>query len=162
MEIIGSIKKLLVKYREIIMYVIMGGCTTLVNWVVYTPLSVTRLYDIANGMVCNAAAWLAAVIFAFVTNKLWVFESKDVSPDVVAGEAAKFFGSRIFTGIIETVCPSLLVMAGLDTGLFGVQGGAAKLTVSILIVILNYILSKLLVFRKKDRQAEKGTDKQEE
>ena len=110
----------------------------------------------------DAAAWLAAVIFAFVTNKLWVFESRDMSPGVVAGEAAKFFGSRIFTGIIETVCPSLLVMAGLDTSLFGAQGGVAKLTVSILIIILNYILSKLLVFRKKDRQADKGTDKQEE
>lgn len=139
-------KKLYEKYKELIHYLFFGGATTAVNWVVYGLLVELMGADIT---LSNALAWAAAVLFAFVTNKLFVFESKSFAPKVIFPEMATFLGSRVFSGLLEIWCPKLLMNAGLDQPLFGIDGFAAKLVVSIGVIVLNFVLSKLLVFRKK-------------
>ena len=104
--------------------------------------------------VSNVIAWIAAVIFAFITNKLWVFESKSWVPKVAAREFVSFVVSRLATGVIEWFGPLLLFKIGLDQDLFGVKGFVAKIVCSVLVVILNYVFSKLLVFTKKKKSAD--------
>ena len=93
-----KIKELLLKYKEVIMYLIFGVATTLVNWIVYSLLMKT---SVVNMTVSNAIAWFTAVVFAYITNKLFVFESRSWNLTAVWKEVVKFFGARIATGVIE-------------------------------------------------------------
>ena len=122
-----KIKRLLLKYKEVIMYLIFGVATTLVNWVVYSLLMKTSA---VNMTISNAIAWFTAVVFAYITNKLFVFESKSWNVAEVWKEVVKFFGARIATGV---------------------EGFVAKILVSVIVVILNYVFSKIFVFNKKDK-----------
>lgn len=133
------------KYKEQILYLVFGIIVTLVNWIVYAVLVAVINMGIT---VSNAIAWLAAVVTAFVTNKLFVFESKSIDKVSIFKEAIAFLLARISTGIFEVVAPSILFIIGLDGMLFGIDGFYAKLIVSIIVVILNYILSKKIVFKK--------------
>lgn len=133
------------KHKEIILYLIFGVATTAVSFIVYSLL-VTAGLDMT---VSNGIAWLAAVTFAFVTNKLFVFESKKTDKTTLLKEGVSFFGARIFSGIIEIFAPTALFWLGLDQPLFGIEGFVAKAIVSVGIIVLNYVLSKLIVFRKK-------------
>jgi len=134
------------KYKEIILYLIFGVATTLVNWVVYTIL----IWQTGISMtVCNAASWFAAVIFAYITNKLFVFESKSFAPAVLGKEIALFFGARIFSGVLEIFVPTLLVTAGMEQTIFGIEGFVAKAVTSVAVIVINYVFSKLMVFREK-------------
>ncbi len=128
------------------MYLIFGVSTTLVNWIVYTLL--VSLAN-ANITLSNAIAWFAAVIFAYITNKRFVFESKSWSASVLVKEITSFFGARIASGVFEIFLPALLMKIGLDQSLFGIEGFVAKAVVSVLIIVLNYIFSKLFVFKNK-------------
>lgn len=141
----NKIKALLKKYREIILYVIIGGCTTVVNWIVYTALVKAAGADLTAA---NAAAWFVSVIFAFFTNKLLVFESRGFEKKTVIKEAVSFLGARVVSGVIEIFVPELLFNAGLDSALFGIEGGIAKLSVSVAVIVLNYLFSKLFIFKK--------------
>lgn len=146
-----KIKALIAKNREIIMYLIFGVATTLVNWITYIICVHGRGDELTSTQmaVCNAIAWVVAVTFAFITNKLYVFRSKDTSFKFVVVEALKFFGSRIASGVVEIGLPNLLVAIGLDGSVFGISGAYAKAITSVVVIILNYIFSKLIVFRKK-------------
>lgn len=149
-EEIIMIKDLFHKYKEIIMYIITGGLTTLVNWIAYAAC--THLLPIKNTehliLISNIAAWILAVLFAYVTNKHWVFQSKTNSIYELFKELAGFIGSRLFTGFVEIFGTSLLVRFGLNQTLFGTEGFLAKIIVSVVVVILNYVLSKLFIFKK--------------
>lgn len=165
-----KIKALFVKYKEIIMYIIFGVLTTLVNWVVYTVLikifggaaeSETVMFalfgkDITMKIfyifIANFVAWVAGVVFAFVTNKIWVFESKSWRFGLVMKELWLFVAARLLTGVLEWFGVPALVAAGLDQPLFGIDGFLAKVIVSVIVVILNYVFSKLIIFRKKKDQ----------
>lgn len=138
--------QLIKKYKEIIMYLIFGVATTLVNWIVYSLLMKTTVIDMT---ISNAIAWFAAVVFAYVTNKLFVFESKSWKAAQVWKEVVKFFGARIATGVIEIGGLPFLYYIGVKQSLFGVDGFVAKILVSVIVVILNYIFSKIFVFREK-------------
>lgn len=143
-----KIWELFKKYKEIIMYLIFGVATTLVNFAIYTLLVKILQVEMT---VSNAAAWLGAVIFAFVTNKLFVFESKQFNFKLLIKEAVSFFGSRIVSGIIEITAPTLLFNIGFDFDLFGIKGFAAKALVSVVVIILNYVFSKMIVFKKREK-----------
>jgi putative flippase GtrA len=93
--------------------------------------------------VSTVIAWAAAVIFAFFTNKAWVFGSRDWSGKTLLPEFLKFTGSRVFSGVLVTVCIQVTVER------LGWNFALMKVATSILNIILNYIFSKLLVFRKK-------------
>jgi putative flippase GtrA len=123
-----------------------GGLTTLVNWSIYAVL--VRFFGLPVAM-GNAIAWVLAVAFAFVTNKLWVFQSRSWEPALVRKETVSFFGSRIATGLVELLGVPLLFCIGLDYPLFGVDGFTAKAIVSIIVIFLNYVFSKLFVFRPR-------------
>ena len=134
-----KLKALLVRYRDIIVYLIFGALTTAVNYIVYLPC-----YNILglSGSVSNAIAWLAAVAFAYLTNKPFVFRSRDWSAKTVIPELTKFVGCRVGSGVLETAIIFLTV------DLLGWNGNVMKLLTSVLVVVLNYIGSKLLVFKK--------------
>lgn len=134
------------KYKEIIMYLIFGVATTAVNWVVYTLLVTLMKAEVTFS---NAVAWFVAVVFAYVTNKLFVFESRDTSIKTLVKEILAFFGSRVASGVIEIFLPTLLMAIGLNQAVFGIEGSVAKFAVSAIVIILNYIFSKLIVFRSK-------------
>lgn len=142
----ATLIEFLKKHKEIIKYLFFGVATTLVNFVVYSLL--VKFFDV-NMTVSNTVAWSVAVIFAFITNKIFVFESTNTKFNTLIKEFLLFISSRIFSGIIEILMPTLLYNAGLDFPFFGVKGFAAKLIVSIAVIILNYVFSKILVFRKK-------------
>lgn len=140
----GKIKAIFQKYREQIMYLIFGGLTTIINWLVYVLL-VTVGQDIE---VTNVIAWLVAVLFAYVTNRAFVFQCKATNKKEVFKEFVRFFGSRVATGIVEIVGFPVLYRIGLNQELLGIDGFLAKITVSVAVIILNYVCSKVIVFRK--------------
>ena len=166
-----KIKALWIKYKEIIMYIIFGVLTTLVNWVTYAlvepPLSsamhgsevtfslfgLNVAYKTFAIFLANFIAWVAGVAFAFVTNKLWVFESKSWKFSLVMKELWLFVAARLITGVLEWVGVPLLEALGLDQTitLFGktIEGFIAKIIVSVIVVILNYVFSKLIIFKDK-------------
>ena len=137
------VKKLvqLVKaHWDVVSYLVFGVLTTVVNYAVYLPL-----YNWANfsATLSNAIAWVAAVTFAFLTNKPFVFNSHDWSAKVVLPELTKFLGCRIGSGLAETA----IIFVTVD--LLAWNGNLWKLLTSILVVILNYIASKLFIFNNK-------------
>lgn len=139
------IGKLIKKYKEVIMYLVFGVLTTLVNWICYALLTKKGI----NMNVSNVIAWIVAVLFAFITNKLFVFESKNLEIRFVCMELVKFTGARLATGVIEILGLPALYYLGVNQSLFGVEGFLAKVLVSVVVVILNYIFSKLFIFREK-------------
>ena len=140
-----KIRALLKKYWEVISYLFFGGCTTLVSWATYALFVGTLSMPLMAGKILS---WVCAVVFAFVTNKLWVFRSKAMDGRTLLRETAEFFGSRAATGVVEVLGLPLLMKLGLDQSLFGVEGFAANLVVTIVVIVLNYVVSKFLVFRK--------------
>lgn len=136
-KIIGSLWE---KYGDAVPYLIFGVLTTVVNYLVYIP--VYNLLGL-SATVSNMVAWVAAVAFAFLTNKPFVFKSHDWSWQVVGPELAKFVGCRLGSGVMETI----IIFLSVD--LLHGNGNLWKLLTSVLVVILNYFGSKLLVFRKK-------------
>ncbi len=134
------LKKLITKYSDILFYLFFGVLTTAVNYIVYLPCF-NWLH--LSATVSNMIAWVVAVSFAYLTNKPFVFKSYDWSLQTVVPELAKFLSCRIGSGLLETgilfLCVDLLEM----------DGNVWKLITSVLVVILNYIGSKLLVFTKK-------------
>lgn len=149
----GFVKRMFFKYKEIIMYLIFGVLTTVVSWGSYALFEMAFKNAIVDVnvlvAVSNVLSWVAAVLFAYITNKLFVFESKSFKPTTVFKEMGLFVGSRLISGAVEWVGVPLLVWIGLNQTIFGVEGMASKVLVSVIVVILNYILSKLIVFKKE-------------
>lgn len=127
------------KYYDILAYLVFGVLTTVVNYIVYLPC-----YNLLHlsAAVSNVIAWVAAVAFAYLTNKPFVFKSYDWSARTVVPELTKFVGSRVVSGALETV----IIFVTVDLLLW--NGNVMKLVTSVLVVILNYVASKLLVFKK--------------
>lgn len=134
-----KIRALIEKHWDMVSYLFFGVLTTVVNYLVYLPLY--NLLGI-SAAVSNIIAWAAAVAFAYVTNKPFVFKSHDWSMKTVLPELGKFVGCRAASGGLETV----LILLTVD--ILGWNGNIWKLIISVLVVILNYVSSKLLVFRK--------------
>ena len=136
---IEKAKNLFHKYYDILAYLVFGVLTTVVNYLVYLPC-----YNLLGmkAVVSNVIAWAVAVAFAYLTNKPFVFRSHDWSAKTVVPELTKFVGSRIASGALETG----IIFVTVDCLLW--NGNIMKLVTSVLVVILNYVASKLLVFRK--------------
>ncbi len=130
------IKAVYYQYKEIINYLIFGVLTTVVNFVTYFICS--DLMHIQY-LISNLIAWFLSVLFAYVTNRRYVFESKSES---VVSEMIKFFGSRMTTGVLDMFFMWLLI------SIFCLHEMFSKIFVNVLVVIANYILSKLVVFKK--------------
>lgn len=127
------------KYRETILYLVFGVLSTLVNIVSY--LFCTRELNI-NFLEANAIAWIAAVLFAYVTNKLFVFESKNINIVFLIKEFTAFVSCRLLSGIIEMVLMYIMI------NVISIDDFIVKITTNIVVVILNFIFSKLIIFKK--------------
>ena len=133
--------------HETIMYLIFGVLTTLVNYAVFWVG--LKLFGEKHTLVINVVCFIAAATFAYVTNKLFVFESRSWAWAVLAKEVPSFFGARIFSFLLEEA-GLWLAKDNLHAGkykLFGINGiMIAKIVLSVLVVVLNYIFSKLFIF----------------
>lgn len=135
------------KYKSVILYIFFGGCTTVVDWGVSFLLyylwgdAIEATPVLLHG--ANVIAWVAAVTFAYVTNRIWVFDSKRRGFLPILGEIGAFAGGRVLTLLLQE-----LIMAVFCTWL-GLNQYLFKVIAAVLVVILNYFISKLLVFRKK-------------
>jgi putative flippase GtrA len=121
--------------RELVLYVFFGALTFLVNIVTYFIFE--DLMGI-NYLISNILAWFFSVLFAYVTNRIWVFESK--SPDILK-EMSLFFGGRIFSGAVDTGLMYLFIDVLMISDL------VSKIVVQVIVIILNYVFSKLIVFK---------------
>jgi putative flippase GtrA len=145
---IKKIKEIIKTKKEIITYIIFGALTTLINLIVYYILTNTIL-DPKNDLLmqlANTIAWIISVLFAYITNKLYVFNSKSKK---ILKEILSFISSRIITLLIEIFLMYILVT------LLKQNDQIIKLLVTIIVIILNYILSKILVFKSKENQLTK-------
>ena len=124
--------------RQIILYLFFGVCTTAINTICYW-----LLYDVLtlSNIVSTIIAWLAAVVFAFVTNKRFVFESKRTNTTERINEVISYFGCRLLTGILDVAIMAITVDMLQWNGLLW------KLFSNIIVTIINYVASKYLIFK---------------
>ena len=137
---IESIKRLIIRYKEIIMYGIFGAGATLINIVAFYLLHTVAGMALVPA---NIIAWVLAFIFAFVTNKLWVFESKSWAGEIVLKEFLGFFAARLFTLVLDTALMWLLVEKLHWNDLL------SKVIVNVIVIVVNYVASKLWIFKDK-------------
>lgn len=132
--------KIYQKYKEIILYIFFGGITTFINIVSYY-----LFYNILNvsNVISNIIAWFLSVIFAFVTNKIWVFNSKSWKIKTTIKELVSFISVRLLTGVFDTV----VMYLGVDV--FKFNSLIMKIVSNLIVLISNYIGSKLFIFKKK-------------
>lgn len=128
--------------KEILSYLFWGVLTTLVSWLTFTLFS----WLTGHVILSNALSWVCAVAFAFVTNKQWVFESKDWKAQTVWREGLKFLSARLVSGVVELVGVPIVTAWG--EPLLGIEGLGAKMIVTAVVVLLNYIFSKHIIFKK--------------
>lgn len=167
-----NMKKLFEKYREIILYLVFGVLTTLIGWIVYFAIfwswklgfglppedTASALY-LTGYTLAQVIQWIAAVLFAFFTNRKWVFTSADKDVPLLR-QLIPFAGGRVFTFFVDyfvtllggkllfALFPSLVSFAFMGKEL-NLCDLIAKIVAAIIVIILNYVISKLLVFRKK-------------
>ena len=133
------LRNLWTKYKSFIMYAIFGVLTTVVNMAAYfLSFNLLKIPNVPSTVI----AWVLAVLFAFITNKLWVFDSPSFDAKTLRHEIPTFFGARIATGILDVVIMYLAVdLAHWNPTVW-------KLISNVLVIIINYIASKLVIFKK--------------
>ena len=147
---IRKIKELLSRYREVLLYLIFGGLTTVVDW----GLSFFLYHFWGDAIEANAIlvhganviAWAAAVLFAFLTNRIWVFKSDKKGFLPILGELGSFAGGRVMTLLLQEA----IFVIFFD--IMGISEFIVKLIAAVLVIILNYFISKLIVFRKQKNE----------
>lgn len=128
------------KYQQPILYLFFGVCTTAVNIITYY---ISAHIFFLSVVLSTCLAWVISVIFAYITNKWWVFESKSLRLKAVIQEFLSFTGCRLFTG----TCDLLIMFIFVDC--WGVNDLIVKIASNVLVVISNYIFSKLIIFKRK-------------
>lgn len=135
-----KLKELFLKNKEVILYLIFGGGTTAVDFLISYLLYPTEI----NIHLIHVIAWIGAVAFAYITNRIFVFESKTAGWAAV-GEVIKFSASRVATLLFQEI-----IVWGLHDKL-GISEYIVKLPAAVLVIILNYVFSRLLVFGRRKR-----------
>ena len=132
-------KDLYEKYKDVIPYLFFGVCTTLVNviayWLCAHPLNLGTMRS-------TIIAWILAVLFAYITNRKWVFHSEAHSSKEIIKEMISFFGCRLATGVVDWGCMYFFVEVLHWNDLI------VKLAANLLMIVLNYVASKLVIFKK--------------
>ena len=140
-------KKIYYKYEEIINYLIFGILTTIISVITYLFFA-NIIFSIKNDLtiqISNVLSWICAVTFAYITNRKYVFKSKIKGKKQIK-EAMNFFLSRIFSLIVDMLMMYILF------SIIHMDDTIAKLLVQIVVVILNYLLSKIIVFKKNNNK----------
>lgn len=135
------------KNKEMLLYLFFGVLTTVVSFIT-AGLSKIFLETItcSSGIVATVStviSWICAVTFAYITNRIWVFESNVTKAGAVFAEALSFYGGRVFTLLVE------MGMMWVGYSLLSFNYWATKIIANVVVLILNYIISKLIVFKKK-------------
>lgn len=138
---ISACKEFYKKHRELCLYVLFGGMTTAVDW----SISFLLYGASVNVHIADVIAWIGAVLFAFVTNRRFVFQSTRRRRSAIIGELVAFAGGRVLTLLLQ----ELLVFLLYD--LAGWNPYYVKILAAIFVVLANYFISKFLVFRKKKK-----------
>lgn len=135
------IKILYQKYKDIIPYAVFGVLTTVVNiavyWAAAHPLALPT-------MPSTVIAWVAAVLFAYVTNRKWVFHSEAHTSEAIIKELISFFGCRLATGVVDWACMYIFV------DVFQLNDVVIKTLANVVVIVLNYVASKMVIFRHKE------------
>jgi len=135
-ELINKGLKIYNQYKMPILYIFFGGLTTLINIVAYfVAYNICKISNVPSTVI----AWILSVIFAFITNKLYVFESKSKS---LLYEISTFFACRLGTGILDVA----IMYVSVDILFFNAL--IMKILSNVLVIVLNYIFSKLIIFNK--------------
>ena len=139
--------------RETLSYLLFGVLTTIVNYITF--MGVFILSNESSALVSNMVAFIAATIFAYITNKIWVFKSNRWSLDILKVEIITFLSARIFSFILEQVglfiCINVFKIE--DYSFLGINGVIiSKVVLSFIAVIINYGLSKLFIFKEQSER----------
>lgn len=133
-------KKLIMKYKDIISYLVFGVMTTVVNVVVYWFCShLLGIVVVASSVI----AWTVAVLFAYITNRKWVFYSEASGKKEIIREMISFFSCRFLTGVVDWLFMFVFVVV------LCLNDVIIKVVANILVIVLNYIASKFLIFLKR-------------
>lgn len=128
------------KYQDLIPYAVFGVLTTLVNlssyWVISHILH-------AGVMTSTVIAWILSVLFAYITNRKWVFHSENTAFGAIVREVVSFFGCRLATGIIDWLCMFVFVEK------LHFNDMVIKIAANVIVIICNYVASKLFIFKKQ-------------
>lgn len=139
-KLLEFIKSTYHKYEDIVLYVIFGGLTTVVSFV--THFGSEYLFHV-NTNTAVVISWICAVTFAFFTNKKWVFKSKTNTKSAFAREFFSFYAARLFSLGVESLIMFIFVQKlSYNELLF-------KILANVVVLILNYVFSKLIIFKKK-------------
>lgn len=159
-------KSLIIEYRELVLYIVFGALTTLVSIASYfifrnlfpdeasAPDFLKWTYHISMGsdidsstVLPNIISWILSVTFAFVTNKIWVFQSKVKGFGKVTKEVLSFYTARLLTLFVDLIIMFLLVnLPNIQNGFYEF---CAKVFSNIVVLVLNYVFSKVFIFKKK-------------
>lgn len=129
------------KYKDTIPYLFFGVCTTFVNVIVYW---ICAYLMALNVMTSTIIAWITAVLFAYLTNRKWVFRSEAKTTKDIAKEIISFFGCRLATGVFDWLCMFVFVTR------MGWNDVFIKFISNVIVIVLNYVASKFLIFKKKN------------
>ena len=136
-----TIRRLLRKYKEPILYVFFGGLTTLLNMAVYFVCTKALKMGLE---ISDILAWIAGVLFAYVTNKLFVFESRNRRGRQLWLEFGEFVGARVLSLVVDVLFLEITVKG------LGWWDVPMKILANIIVIIMNYVFSKLFIFKKKE------------
>lgn len=127
------------KRKELLNYIVFGVLTTLINILAYQILSMVGV----STLTANGIAWILSVLFAYITNRKFVFDSHSENR---IQECLKFYGSRISTGILDMAGMWILV------DILHLNGMVSKVGMNVIVIVLNYIFSKVFVFKDKEER----------
>lgn len=139
-KLIDKVISLMKKYKEVISYLIFGVLTTIVNILAYELF--TKIFHV-DYLVSTVIAWVISVAFAYVTNKIFVFESKTNTKIEILKEITSFVGFRLLSGIMD------IVFMYITVDIFSFNDSLMKIASNVVVVVLNYLFSKLFIFKKK-------------
>ena len=135
----NRLSALLRRYREVLLYCVFGFCTFLVSMATFALCN--RLLGM-DALIANVVSWIFAVLFAFFTNRRWVFDGDANAAKGLGAQIVSFFGGRLFTLAVEEAILALFVT------LLGFDELIVKLVAQVVVIVLNYFISKFWVFRK--------------
>lgn len=141
------IKETFLKYKEIISYLFFGGLSTIVNFITYFIFAKVFQCDEVLG---SGIAWLSAVLFAYITNKIFVFKSQKSTFIETIKEAISFLGARVVSGILCDIGTFAVMIKILN-----INDIIAKIVTQIMVIIVNYIFSKFIIFKNPNKGARK-------
>lgn len=131
---------ILKKYKESIMYLIFGILTVIIN--ISSYIFITRILKLEI-LTANIIAWIIAVIFAYITNKLYVFQSKTTTNKELIKEFSSFVSCRVLSLLLEMILMYIMI------DIMFINDFIVKIFTNIIVIVLNYILSKIIIFKKK-------------